>query len=257
MGNIRVSVKLAIGFSIIIVMTVVVALLGINNQRQQVEGNKKLELANRMQEGTQSVRLLSFDSRLGMDTSLEEEARRLLENLNQNNDALHSLLYMPRSIELSGQFADASKRIYQAFENLTEAKKKNQSALNTALEYGADSDRLIGELINNLQAGSDSAMSLMEVSKKLASDTLELARKAGGEIDAIGNGISSIQAMGQQIATAAEEQSSVAEEINRSIVNVNGVAEQSASAMNQTAAAAVELAELSQHLHGLVGRFKV
>ena len=115
----------------------------------------------------------------------------------------------------------------------------------------------IDELINNLQAGSASAMSLMEVSKKLASDTLELARKAGGEIDAIGNGISSIQAMGQQIATAAEEQSSVAEEINRSIVNVNGVAEQSASAMNQTAAAAVELAELSQHLHGLVGRFKV
>ena len=38
MGNIRVSVKLAIGFSIIIVMTVVVALLGINNQRQPVHG---------------------------------------------------------------------------------------------------------------------------------------------------------------------------------------------------------------------------
>lgn len=181
MGNIRVSVKLAIGFSIIIVMTVVVALLGINNQRQQVEGNKKLELANRMQEGTQSVRLLSFDSRLGMDTSLEEEARRLLENLNQNNDALHSLLYMPRSIELSGQFADASKRIYQAFENLTEAKKKNQSALNTALEYGADSDRLIGELnfkFNGDVSNPKGADSFFELQVQKAVGDLAVGRKA-------------------------------------------------------------------------------
>lgn len=63
--------------------------------------------------------------------------------------------------------------------------------------------------------------------------------------------------MNQQIAAAAEQQSSVAEEINRSVLNVRDVSEQTAAASEETAASSVELARLGTHLQTLVGRFKV
>lgn len=63
--------------------------------------------------------------------------------------------------------------------------------------------------------------------------------------------------MNMQIATAAEEQNLVADEINRSVVNVNGIADQSAAAVEETSAASAELAQLGQALQGLVGQFKI
>ncbi|MBV2103361.1 MAG: hypothetical protein KUF77_10090 [Candidatus Thiodiazotropha sp. (ex Lucina aurantia)] len=63
--------------------------------------------------------------------------------------------------------------------------------------------------------------------------------------------------MNTQIASAAEEQSSVTEEINRSIVSINEVAEQSAAGAQQTSQASDDLAKLAEQLKGLVERFKV
>ena len=63
--------------------------------------------------------------------------------------------------------------------------------------------------------------------------------------------------MNQQIAAAAEQQSAVAEEINRSVVNVRDVSEQTATASKQTAASSIELAPLGTQLQTLVARFKV
>jgi methyl-accepting chemotaxis protein len=63
--------------------------------------------------------------------------------------------------------------------------------------------------------------------------------------------------MNQQIATAAEQQSSVAEEISRSILHVRDVAEQSASASEETAASSVELARLGGQLQQMVSHFRI
>jgi methyl-accepting chemotaxis protein len=49
----------------------------------------------------------------------------------------------------------------------------------------------------------------------------------------------------------------VAEEINRSVLNVRDVSEQTSAASEETAASSVELARLGTHLQMLVGRFKV
>ncbi|WP_437436668.1 hypothetical protein [Pseudomonas congelans] len=56
---------------------------------------------------------------------------------------------------------------------------------------------------------------------------------------------------------AAEEQSATAEEINRSIINVRDVSEQTSAASEETAASSVELARLGNHLQVLVSRFTV
>lgn len=115
----------------------------------------------------------------------------------------------------------------------------------------------IEQLIANLQQGSKNAVDMMDSSRSLASLTLEHALLAGEELEAITRTVSEIQAMNMQIATAAEEQSAVAEEINISVVNVNNIADQSAAAVEEASASSAELARLGQSLQSLVARFKI
>lgn|GEM_PF-2398250 len=65
-----------------------------------------------------------------------------------------------------------------------------------------------------------------------------------------------IKSVAQQIATASEQQSVVAEEINRSVLNVRDVSEQAVTAGEETAASSVKLARLGAGLQVLVGKFK-
>lgn len=120
-----------------------------------------------------------------------------------------------------------------------------------------ESTAQIEELIATLQKGAQDAVHMMDSSSRLAENTLELAHQADTELSAITRTVSEIQAMNMQIATAAEEQSSVAEEINRSVINVNNIADQSASAVEEMAASSADLARLGQSLQDLVSRFRI
>ncbi|MBF8744255.1 methyl-accepting chemotaxis protein [Pseudomonas monteilii] len=115
----------------------------------------------------------------------------------------------------------------------------------------------IEELIASLQNGTQRVASVMQNSRELTDSSVELTRRAGGSLDTITRTVSAIQAMNQQIATAAEQQSAVAEEINRSVMNVRDISDQTSAASEETASSSVELARLGTHLQGLVGRFKL
>nr|WP_314388471.1 methyl-accepting chemotaxis protein [Pseudomonas brenneri] len=115
----------------------------------------------------------------------------------------------------------------------------------------------IEELIVGLQSGTQQVATIMDNSRGLTDSSVELTRRAGHALENITRTVSAIQAMNQQIATAAEQQSAVAEEINRSVLNVRDVSEQTAAASEETAASSTELARLGTHLQTLVGRFRV
>ena len=115
----------------------------------------------------------------------------------------------------------------------------------------------IEELIVGLQSGTQQVATIMDNSRGLTDSSVELTRRAGAALGNITRTVSTIQAMNSQIATAAEQQSAVAEEINRSVLNVRDVSEQTAAASEETAASSTELARLGTHLQGLVGRFRV
>ncbi len=70
-------------------------------------------------------------------------------------------------------------------------------------------------------------------------------------------GVSSISDRNMQIATAAEEQSAVAEDINRNVMEINDVAIQVSAGADQTAATSPELARLAEHQQVMVSRFKM
>jgi len=97
----------------------------------------------------------------------------------------------------------------------------------------------------------------MDTSLDMSKSSVEFTRLAVDSLESITRTVSTIQAMNQQIATAAEEQSAVAEEINRSVINVRDISDQTASASEETASSSIELARLGHELEGLVGRFTV
>jgi methyl-accepting chemotaxis protein len=115
----------------------------------------------------------------------------------------------------------------------------------------------IEELIVGLQSGTQQVANIMDNSRSLTDSSVELTRRAGGSLTNITRTVSAIQSMNQQIAAAAEQQSAVAEEINRSVLNVRDVSEQTSAASEETAASSAELARLGAHLQMLVGKFRV
>ena len=112
-------------------------------------------------------------------------------------------------------------------------------------------------LIQGLHTGTQQVADVMDSSRTLTDYSVELTRDAGDALAAIARTVSVIQEMNPQIAAAAEEQSAVAEEINRSVLRVRDVSEQTAAASEETATASVQLTKLSLDLQTLVGRFRL
>jgi len=115
----------------------------------------------------------------------------------------------------------------------------------------------INQMIEKLQAGSRQAVDTMNKSRDQARAAVEQAAVAGDSLVTIANAVARIDDMSTQIASAAEEQGVVAEEVNRNIVRISDMASQSAEGARQTANASRDLARLASELEGLVGHFKV
>jgi len=115
----------------------------------------------------------------------------------------------------------------------------------------------IEALIKELQQEVRQTTTLIEGSGELTERTLTLGKDAGAALSLITQAVSSIQNMNLQIATAAEEQSSVAEEINRSIVKVRGIAEETVGISEDTAQSSTRMITLSQNLQTQIARFRI
>ncbi|XAM85730.1 methyl-accepting chemotaxis protein [Pseudomonas sediminis] len=115
----------------------------------------------------------------------------------------------------------------------------------------------IESLIAALRGGSRRAVTDMEQSASLVNLTVGDASQTEGALTAIAEAVSLISEMNQQIAAAAEQQTAVAEEINRSVTSIRDIADQSATAMDETAASSIQLAELGRELQGMAGHFRL
>ncbi|ROM85797.1 methyl-accepting chemotaxis protein [Pseudomonas brassicacearum] len=114
-------------------------------------------------------------------------------------------------------------------------------------------ERLVSALRSAAQASVQQIQSSGELVKMAVSDALQTESALGS----IAAAVSLIQQMNQQIAAAAEQQSSVAEEINRSVTSIRASADQSSLAMQGNAASSIELAQLGVELKGMVGHFRL
>ncbi|HIQ42485.1 methyl-accepting chemotaxis protein [Ectopseudomonas khazarica] len=115
----------------------------------------------------------------------------------------------------------------------------------------------IESLISALREGSRRAVADMEQSAGLVEKTVDDASQTEVALLAIAEAVTLISEMNQQIAAAAEQQTAVAEEINRSVTSIRDIADQSATAMDETAASSIQLAELGRELQGMAGHFRL
>ncbi len=111
-------------------------------------------------------------------------------------------------------------------------------------------------MVERLQAGTRKAVDVMNQSREEAQSVVEQATKAGSSLSAISSAVSRINDMSIQIASAAEEQSATADEINRNITSISEMSNETTVGAQQTAAASGDLARLGTELQALVGRFK-
>jgi methyl-accepting chemotaxis protein len=120
-----------------------------------------------------------------------------------------------------------------------------------------ESTEEIKQIIDRLQSGARTAVDKMERGRNQANLTVEQAEQAGQALDAITNAVMAINDMNTQIASAAEEQSVVAEEINRNVVTIAKVADETSASAQQTTDTSGELAALAMELHELISQFNI
>jgi methyl-accepting chemotaxis protein len=112
-------------------------------------------------------------------------------------------------------------------------------------------------MIDRLQKGTLESVTSMRRSSDAGELTSEQANKAGESLDAIAQLIATINAMNAQIASAAEEQTAVAEEINRSVHQIAVAVDSVADETERGAQTARSLAGLGDRLGALVRQFRI
>lgn len=120
-----------------------------------------------------------------------------------------------------------------------------------------ESTETIQTMIEELQSYSQDAVKVMEQGQEFAASTVTQATQAGEALTEIITDVSVINDMSCQIASASEEQSVVAEEINRNINTVSQHASETTESSHQLEAAGEALLVLASELREQVSRFKV
>ncbi len=115
----------------------------------------------------------------------------------------------------------------------------------------------IEAMVARLQAGAQEAVAVMSHGKEQARKGVEQAAAAGGALDSITTSVAEISTMSSQIASSAQQQGNVAEEISERVVSITRVADNTNNGTMQLAKASVELAHLATDLQEMVGSFKV
>ncbi|WP_417512641.1 methyl-accepting chemotaxis protein [Marinobacter sp.] len=182
------------------------------------------------------------------------------------------------SINALAEKSDDIQRVLDVIQSVTE--QTNLLALNAAIEAAragdhgrgfsvvadevrqlarrsAESADQIREMIDGFVSETRSAVERMNRSRDRSSETVERINHATGALVTIEKSVGQIHDQVTQIATAAEQQSQVAEEINQNVVRIVDAAQRSDTGVTQTNEASHELARLGESLRDLVSRFKV
>lgn len=115
----------------------------------------------------------------------------------------------------------------------------------------------IQQMIQRLHAAVNAAVKAMEDARQRAAQSGEHVENAAQSLNSIASEVSGINDMNLQIAAAAEEQSAVAEEINRNIATISQIADNTSHGASGTHKQSETLVELAVELRRLVSQFKL
>ncbi|MGF6692898.1 methyl-accepting chemotaxis protein [Metapseudomonas resinovorans] len=115
----------------------------------------------------------------------------------------------------------------------------------------------IQTMIQQLQHGTREVVKVMQDSQEKTDTSVQHANEAAHALESITQAVSVINDMNTQIASAAEEQSAVAEDINRNVINIGQVANEVAGGADEASQASAELTKLAEQQRRLINQFRV
>ncbi len=115
----------------------------------------------------------------------------------------------------------------------------------------------IETLITGIQGDTDVAVEAITRSRSLANESLSMTEKTGAMLAQITVRAQDISDRNMLIATAAEEQSHAAREVDRNLVNIEGKTAQASLGADQISQSAGEMAKLASELNQTVAQFKL
>ncbi|SEN06755.1 Methyl-accepting chemotaxis protein [Pseudomonas sp. ok272] len=127
---------------------------------------------------------------------------------------------------------------------------------NLAKRVQASTDE-ITLMVSALQAGTRDAVDFMQESSFKADDCVQQAQEAGIALGEITGAVAQMRESNTQIAVAAEQQSQVAEEMNRAVVSIRDVTENTVQQTVESATTSNELAKLAGELSQAIGQLKL
>ncbi len=196
-------------------------------------------------------------------SSVEQLSREIsqsaaaMQQLEQDNNNIQSILGTIRSI--------AEQTNLLALNAAIEAARAGEQGRGFAVvadevralaKRTADSTAEIDGLLSNLAQRTRQMAKQMHASLEVSQHTVTSINQASSSFDLIRESVDVIRDMNAQIATAAEEQHQVAEDINRHISQIHGDAQLAANLAESARGDSHSLANLSEELNGLVHRFR-
>lgn len=124
----------------------------------------------------------------------------------------------------------------------------------TLAQRTAASTAEINQIISSVQTGAIDAAQAIESGQARSQESVDQVALAGSSLQRITVAVEAIRDMNRQIATAAEEQTSVAEDISRNLTEITAIATTNQSNVLRTQTASEDLHGLSVGLNDVISR---
>lgn len=204
--------------------------------------------------------LAATEAICGIDNLVDEveQAADVIRNLEQESNSVGTVLEVIRGI--------AEQTNLLALNAAIEAARAGEAGrgfavvadeVRTLASRTQESTSEIDGMIARLQAEARGAVQAMEKAQGSAKMNAEQVETLAESLGNISGAVANINDMNTQIATAAEEQTAVSDEINRNIVNISSLAEQTTAVASDTGQAMQSLVAETSRLHTVVQQFGV
>ncbi|MCG3760455.1 methyl-accepting chemotaxis protein [Vibrio cincinnatiensis] len=120
-----------------------------------------------------------------------------------------------------------------------------------------NSTQEISDMLSALHQGVSKAVSSMSISQQRGEKTVQESVLIKERLAGISQSVSTIQDMGIQTASAAEQQSAVAEDINQNLVAIQQIVNQLSENLQLSESISTQLAQSGQQMGNLVSHFKL